>query len=437
MRWNETEIGGWGRVLRGESTLARPERQAHLRAILQQGPLPAIGNRRSYNDAPLNTGGRAIDMTRLDRILAFDPDSGVLEAEAGIRIGEIARLFAPRGWIPAVLPGTGLATLGGCIAQDVHGKSHHLDGSFGQHVQAVTLLQGGKRVVATPARNKALFRATMGGVGQTGVILSARIALARCPGTAMRVSESRVESWDAFIALLDRARAPHVVGWIDTAATGAALGRGILEEAEFSASRLPWPVKARRLGLDAPGFVISGPTVRAFNALYWRRVPPEGRIRTRPMADFFFPLDRIGDWNRLYGKRGLYQFQAVVPPSGAEALRLMLERVARAGLASPLAVLKRMGPGRAGHLSFPMEGYSLALDFPARPGARALVEALGQSTLEAGGRLYLAKDALATPGMIREMYPERAEWAAICARHDPQGALETDLTRRLQLRSET
>ncbi|HHL21798.1 MAG TPA: FAD-binding oxidoreductase [Aliiroseovarius sp.] len=437
MRWKETDYAGWGRVLRAHGELARPERVAGLRAILEEAPAPAIGNRRSYNDAPLNSGGRAIDMTRLDRILSFDAEAGVVEAEAGIEIGELARLFAPRGWIPTIMPGTGRATLGGCIAQDVHGKAHHVDGSFGQHVLSVTLLQGDRRVVATPRRNKALFRATMGGVGQTGVILSARIAMTPCPGTMVRVTETRAENWDAFIELLDTSTAPYVVGWIDTTTTGDHLGRGILEEGEFSASLEPWPARARAVPFDAPGFVISNPTVKLFNALYYKRVPAEGRIAERPIPEFFFPLDKIHDWNRLYGKRGFYQFQTVLPVDQSDTLRGMLERIARSGLSSPLAVLKRMGPGRAGHLSFPMEGYTLALDFPAREGARALIEELNQTTLEAGGRLYLAKDALATPEMIREMYPERAEWAAICAKHDPGGALETDLTRRLNLRSET
>ncbi len=435
MRWKETEITGWGRTARAHVALARPERHADLAAALSEGMLPAIGMRRSYNDAPLNAGGRAIDMTRLDRILSFDPEAGVVEAEAGIRIGELARILAPQGWIPTIMPGTGLATLGGCIAQDVHGKAHHVDGSFGQHVDSVTLLQAGGRVTASPGRNKALFRATMGGVGQTGVIVSARIRLTRSPGTAVRVHERRAGDWDEHIALLDACRAPYVVGWIDATATGAALGRGIVEEGELSSGRPQWPARRRAVPLDAPSFALSSPVVRLFNAAYFRRIPPEGRIGEKPIPEFFFPLDRLMNWNRLYGKRGFYQFQAVVPLAGAEALRAMLERVARAGMASPLAVLKRMGPGRAGHLSFPMEGYTLALDIPARKGAVALIEELNRMTLEAGGRLYLAKDALATPQMIAAMYPERAAWAEICERHDPEHALETDLVRRLQLRS--
>ncbi len=435
MRWKETEYAAWGRVLKAHGELARPERVSALKAVLEEGLVPAIGNRRSYNDAPLNSGGRAIDMTRLDRILSFDPEAGVVEAEAGVQIGELARIFAPKGWIPTIMPGTGMATLGGCIAQDVHGKAHHVDGSFGQHVLSVTLLQGERRVVATPTRNKALFGATMGGVGQTGVILSAKIRMTPCPGTSVRVTETRAENWDQFIALLDKSTAPYVVGWIDAAAKGAALGRGILEEGTLATGHEPWPRKARKVPLDAPGFLLSAPVVRLFNSAYYKRVPAEGRIVERPIPEFFFPLDKIHDWNRLYGKRGFYQFQNVVPLDEVETLRRIVEKIAESGLASPLAVLKRMGPGRAGPMSFPMEGYTLALDFPARAAARPLIEELERMTLEVGGRLYLAKDALADEAMIKAMYPEHAAWAAICDKADPERHLQTDLTRRLNLRS--
>ena len=435
MRWKETDYAGWGRVQKAHGQTARPERVRALTAALDEGLVPAIGNRRSYNDAPLNSGGRVIDMTRLDRILSFDEKTGVLEAEAGVEIGELARIFAPKGWIPTIMPGTGKATLGGCIAQDVHGKAHHVDGSFGQHVLSVTLLQGTRRVVATPTRNKALFAATMGGVGQTGVILSAKIRMTPCPGTMVRVTETRAENWDAFIALLDGSNAPYVVGWIDAAAKGEALGRGILEEGTFSAALEPWPKKARKVPLDAPNFAISTPVVKLFNTAYYKRVPAEGRIVERPIPEFFFPLDKIHDWNRLYGKRGFYQFQCVVPLAEVATLRAMVEKIAASGLASPLAVLKRMGPGRAGPMSFPMEGYTLALDFPARKGVVELIGDLQMMTAEVGGRLYLAKDALADGEMIKAMYPEHAEWAAVCDKADPERALETDLTRRLNLRS--
>ncbi|MCB2111421.1 MAG: FAD-binding oxidoreductase [Defluviimonas sp.] len=437
MLWKTADYAGWGRALVARGEIARPERQSTLAALLAEGLAPAIGMRRSYGDAALNGGGRVIDMTRLDRFRGFDPETGILDVEAGARIGDIAAAFAPRGWLPAVMPGTGLATVGGCIGQDVHGKNHHNVGSFCQHVVSLTLRSARGVVEVTPDRTADLFRATAGGLGQTGVILSARLRLLPRRGDVMVVTERRVEGWDEFLALLDASQATYTVGWIDATARGAALGRGILEEGETGSGLLPKRGQARRVPFDAPRFALAGPVVRAFNTAYYRRVPETGRTVVKPIADFFFPLDKIHDWNRLYGKRGFHQFQCVVPVAEAPALRAMLEEIAGSGLASPLAVLKRMGPGRAGHLSFPMEGYTLAVDFPNRSEARELIRGLESETLSARGRLYFAKDSLARGTDVAAMYPELAAWRKLVARADPEGALATDLVRRLSLRSAT
>ncbi|UWP97465.1 FAD-binding oxidoreductase [Aliiroseovarius crassostreae] len=434
MSWKTTEYSGWGRVLKAAGELARPERAHALVAASREGG-PAIGNCRSYGDAPLNSDGRAIDMTRMNRIIAFEAQTGQVTVEAGMTIGDLAHVFAPQGWIPAVLPGTGFATIGGCIAQDVHGKNHHNTGSFGQHVLSVTLVQNGTRVVATPEINPDLFRATMGGIGQTGVIAEATLQLKPCPGDLMMVTEQRASGWDQHIALLDASTASYCVGWIDATATGAALGRGIVEEAELAKGLLPRAKSPKSVPRDAPHWALSAPVVRSFNAAYFRRVPKSGKSSVKRIDDFFFPLDKIHDWNRLYGKRGFYQFQNVVPLDQVDILKEMLARIADAGLASPLAVLKRMGTGRAGHLSFPMEGYTLAVDFPARDGAETLIAQLERMTVQAKGRLYLAKDALATGAAIKAMYPEHGDWAQIADAADPERRLETDMTRRLDLRN--
>ncbi len=435
MRWKTVETTGWGRALRATSETARPERVSALTAILSETPAPAFGNCRSYGDACLNDGGRAIDMTRLDRFLAFDEATGVLEVEAGLTIGEIARVMAPRGWLPAVMPGTGFATVGGAIAMDVHGKNHHQAGSFGQHVVSLQLIAGGKAQKVSPRGKTArLFRATAGGLGQTGVIVSAELQLLRCKGDVVMVTEQRAEDFDAFVALLDRSDATYSVGWIDATARGEALGRGILEEAETGAGLVPAPKPSKTVPMDAPRFALSPPVVRAFNSAYYRRVPRDGRTVVKPIGEFFFPLDRIHDWNRLYGKRGFYQFQCVVPPDQVESLRDMLARISASGLASPLAVIKRMGDGRAGYMSFPMQGYTLAVDFRAVPAAARLIATLEDLTAKAGGRIYLAKDALLSGDKVRAMYPEWADWAKAAAKADPDGALATDLVRRLGLR---
>lgn len=435
MRWKEADYAGWGRALTAHGEIARPERRRTLEDILKDALVPAIGMRRSYGDAALNNGGRAIDMTRLDRMISFDPETGILHVEAGARVGEIASAFAPRGWLPAVMPGTGFATVGGCIAQDVHGKNHHHAGSFCQHVVSLTLRNDQGTVEVSPDKTPDLFRATAGGLGQTGVIVSARLQLLACKGDVMVVTERRVEGWDEFLGLLDTSEATYTVGWIDATAKGAKLGRGILEEGETGSGLVPKRVTYRKVPFNAPRFALSGPIVRAFNGAYYRRVPDTGRTVVKPISDFFFPLDKIHDWNKLYGKRGFHQFQCVVPLESAPALRDMLAEIADSGLASPLAVLKRMGPGRAGYLSFPMEGYTLAVDFPNRAEARELIKKLEDHAADAGGRIYFAKDSLARGTDIRGMYPELADWQAAVAKADKEGALATDLVRRLSLRS--
>src|SRR5690606_9611925 len=213
MLWKTADYAGWGRALRATGEIARPERRRALDDILKDGLAPAVGMRRSYGDAALNTGGRVIDMTRLDRMLSFDGETGELSVEAGVRVGDIAQAFAPRGWLPAVMPGTGFATVGGCIAQDVHGKNHHNIGSFCQHVVSLTLRQGDRTIEVGAGSD--LFRATAGGLGQTGIILAARLRLMPCKGDIMMVTEQRVHGFEEFLSMLDASNAAYSVGWID------------------------------------------------------------------------------------------------------------------------------------------------------------------------------------------------------------------------------
>ncbi|SIN80198.1 FAD-binding oxidoreductase [Vannielia litorea] len=428
MSWKKTTWTGWGRVLSATGELARPERSAALAALATEGP--AIGNARSYGDAALVSEGRAVIMARLDKILDFDAAEAVIHVEAGATISDLARILAPRGFLPAVMPGTGFATVGGCIAMDVHGKNHHGAGSFGQHVTEITLATG---KVLTP--QDPLFAATVGGLGQTGPIGSARLRLLRAKVDVMMVTERRAENLESFLDLLDESEATYTVGWIDATATGESLGRGILEEGETGAGLVPSAKRGRRVPFNAPGWALAAPVVRLFNKLYYSRVPAAGRTLVKPIDDFFFPLDRIHDWNRLYGSQGFHQFQCVVPVTARGTLRSMLEAIASSGLASPLAVLKRMGAGRAGHLSFPMEGYTLAVDFRNRTGTRGLIQELIAETKAAGGRIYFAKDSVARAEDIPGMYPELSDWAAAVNAADPEHRYETDLTRRLSLRS--
>ncbi|OUD08887.1 FAD-linked oxidase [Marivivens niveibacter] len=426
MQWKTDTYAGWGRALTATGELARPERSRNITA---EGP--AIGNRRSYGDAPLNSDGKATDMSRMNRIIGFE--DGIVHVEAGVTLGELTRIYAKKGYMPTVMPGTGFATVGGAIGMDVHGKNHHHAGSFGQHVTEITLRTADGDKTITPA-DDTLWRATIGGLGQTGVILSAKLKLTPISGGQMQVTETRAANWEQHIERLDASTAPYCVGWIDATAKGDAMGRGIIEEAEVTSGDYEAPKGGKKVPLDAPSFALSKPIVKLFNTAYYNRVPAEGRTVNRSFEQFFFPLDKVQDWNKLYGKRGFHQFQCVVPTNQVDALKAMLNAIAESGLASPLAVLKRMGPGRGGMMSFPMEGYTLAVDFPARDAAKDLIKELITLTAAAEGRIYFAKDSMATPAAIAGMYPEQTDWADAVNAADPDLTFATDLTRRLNLR---
>jgi len=434
MTWKTTTYSGWGRAMKATGELARPETAATLDAVAGEGP--AIGMRRSYGDTALNSGGRAIDMTRMDRFLDFNETSGELTVEAGVRLGDIARVFAPKGWLPAVLPGTGFATVGGAIANDVHGKNHHILGTFGQHVAAITMIQNGKQVTITPEKNAAMFQATVAGLGQTGIITSAKLKLMAAKGDLMMVTERRVNNWDEQLDALTTAKSPYTVGWIDATASGADFGRGIVEEGETGFGIVPKRGRSRSFPFEAPSFATSRAIVKMFNAAYLRRVPVSGRTTAKPISDFYFPLDRILDWNKGYGKAGFHQFQCVVPLTEVNALKAIMERIVAAGIAMPPTVIKRLGAGSAGMMSFPIEGWTLAVDFPNRGQSAALIDELHGMTERAGGRVYLAKDSLLKPERVRVMYPELAAWAKIAKKADPKGKLITDMVRRLKLRED-
>ncbi|MGQ0662667.1 MAG: FAD-binding protein [Pseudomonadota bacterium] len=448
MNWTEMALTGWGRSSTSLALACRPERQAEIEvAVASAGPAGIIarGGGRAYGDAALNGGGRALLTARLDRILAFDAASGETVCEPGVSFRDLIDVFGPRGFMAPASPGTAFATVGGAVAADVHGKNHDRHGSFGDHVRWIdlTLADGTTRRIS-PDDDPELFAATLGGMGLTGIMR--RVCFRLLPGAAMvAVKERRLADLDAFLAAFADIRdtAAFSVGWIDALAGGAALGRGILETAAFAPGA---PAGGARLGrrpavpIDLPGFVLSPLAVRALNAAYFHRVPAGGRERLRPFAKFLYPLDALGDWNRIYGRRGFYQFQCVLPDASAPAglARLMdeIQRARAAGdaCASPLAVLKTLGSEGSGHLSFPMRGFTLALDFPRRPGAEDLLGRLEAIVRERGGRIYLAKDAALSPAGLRAMYPRLARFEAVLGRVDPHARFSSDLARRLALK---
>jgi decaprenylphospho-beta-D-ribofuranose 2-oxidase len=450
-RWADKELMGWGRVWRARNLAARPERMAELPGILGDirdekiadgnggASLLAYGAGRSYGDAALNSAGRSVIMSRLDRFLEFDPASGRLVVEAGATFADVIATFLPRGFMPPVAPGTGFATLGGGIANDVHGKNHHQVGSLGQHLEWFDLrLPGGELRRVEPERDEALFRATLGGVGLTGIVERLCLRLKRVPSNAVLVRKQRIRDLDHYFQAFadEQNKGEYVVGWIDALARGRNTGRGILESASPAAEGLDAkPRRIKRVPFDFPDFALNSLSVRAFNELYYRRCPARGYEEARRYPKFLFPLDALSDWNRIYGKRGFHQFQCVVPfEEGGTALRKMLELIARSGQGSFLAVLKAMGREGVGYMSFPRPGYTLALDFPNARGARELIARLEGICSDHGGRTYLAKDSTLSPESLRAMYPDLGRFQEVLAQIDPSGRMTSDLARRLKLK---
>ncbi len=447
-------LSGWGRLpVPGREVCSEDLPTLARRSVLTRG----LG--RAYGDSALPPPGTLeVAGSRLaDRILAFDPTTGLLRAEAGLSLAELVRLFLPRGWFVPVTPGTRFVTLGGMVAADVHGKNHHRDGTIGRHVTRLGMcLASGARVECSREEEPELFRATVGGMGLTGHILEVELRLARVPSPWIWAESFPVADVEGFVAALKESGAgwPFTVGWIDCLSRGrggrlGGLGRGILTRGRWAlpdeAPAAP-PRERRRLTvpLVAPGWLLNPWTVRAFNALYYGRTRLWGRRRTRRGVvhpePFFYPLDAIGHWNRLYGPRGFTQYQCVLPeeaPGGpAAAARRFLDLLTRAGReaggASFLCVIKDCGAEGEGVLSFPRPGISIAVDLPVRDRTRELVAALNELVLAEGGRIYLAKDAFTRAEHFRAMEGERlAEFEAIRRRYDPEGRLASAQSVRL------
>ena len=382
-------------------------------------PAPGVtllpfGNGRSYGDSCLNVGGGLIETRALDRFISFDRDTGVLACEAGVLLLDILRLAVPAGWFLSVVPGTCYATVGGAIANDVHGKNHHRAGSFGRHVRRFELLRSdGMRLTCSPTTNSEWFAATVGGLGLTGIVTWAELQLRPIQGPCMDVESIRFANLQEFFALSAQAenRYEYTVAWIDCLSRGKQLGRGILECANHAPDMAPAGLPSERtmaVPFSLPVSLVNTVSLRIFNTLYYYR--QRGRVKHRKdyFQRFFFPLDRILHWNRLYGRAGFYQYQCVVPQAVAQqATAELLETIARSGLGSFLAVLKCFGsPASPGMLSFPREGVTLALDFPNRGAAlERLFEALDRIVSAAGGTLYPAKDGRMPGTLFRSGYP--------------------------------
>lgn len=373
---------------------------------------------RSYGDVGLNAGNALLVARYLDRILKFNPETGLIRCEAGFALAQLLEFCVPRGWFPPVLPGTKFVTVGGAIANDIHGKNHHVAGTFGCHVPRFELVRSdGTRIICSADKNPDNYAATIGGLGLTGLITWAEIQLRPIRNPLIAYTGTKFRGLEEFLALSSASKAEYTVAWLDTVATGANFARGIFMEGDHSAAhepsdsplvagkpaRLPFPI-------DLPEIALNRFTVGIFNQAFFHKQLRHRVQRFVHFDPFFFPLDAIHNWNRMYGKSGLLQFQCVVP---AEAMPEMLKVVSAAGLASFLAVLKVFGNVTSpGMMSFPKPGWTVALDFPIRGEQTfALFDRLAAMTLDAGGRLYPAKDARMTASQFQRFYPQWREFA--------------------------
>jgi decaprenylphospho-beta-D-ribofuranose 2-oxidase len=443
-------LTGWGRIAPSTSELAEPAGDAEAAALLRTAGGGAIprGLGRSYNNAAQCAGGLVVSTARFNRILSLDPATGVALCEAGVSLEQLMVAGLPHGWFVPVSPGTRQVTVGGAIAADVHGKNHHVAGSFARHVRQFSLLlPSGDRRTVTPEDDPALFWATAGGMGLTGLITQAAVQLKRVPTALVKVETVRTADIDETMRVLAEhdAKYGYTVAWSDSTATGARLGRSVITSGDFAtAADLPASVRdtpfafdpRARLSVPAvfPPGLLNQYSVRLANEVWYRKAPKRRADEIQTIGQFFHPLDGVRNWNRVYGPGGFRQYQYVLPFGQEAAVRRSFEMVSSLPAPSFVTVLKRFGAADPGLLSFPGPGWTLALDFPARTrGLLPLLDRLDRLVIDHGGRVYLAKDSRVTRTSFEAMYPRVAEFRRIRGEIDPDGLLVSDLSRRLSL----
>ncbi|WP_116998509.1 FAD-binding protein [Desertimonas flava] len=447
-------LTGWGGTAASATEVVRASggdlagllgvvRSASRRGVIARG----LG--RSYGDSAQNGGGLAVELEQGPETINIDARTATATVGAGVSIDDLLRASVPAGLFVPVTPGTRFVTVGGAIASDIHGKNHHVDGTFGRHVRSLRLLLAdGDVVELSPDQRPDLFWATVGGMGLTGIILEATVAMLPIETSRCTVDTERVADLDSLLAHMDADDDAfrYSVAWIDPMASGRSLGRSILTRGDHArVDELPPRQVAGALEYR-PGHlatippVVPGPgvmnhaTISAFNEMWYRKAPRRRVGQIMSIPQFFHPLDAVGHWNRLYGRRGFVQYQFVVPFGEETALRNVIERLADARAPSFLAVLKRFGAANPAPLSFPRPGWTLAVDVPAATsGLAELLTELDRLVLDAGGRHYLAKDSATTPEAIRRGYPRLGEWRTIRDAADPIGRWVSDQSRRLRL----
>jgi len=441
---------GWGGGDRVQAQLIRPERLEDLPAALElihhRAPHQAIprGMGRSYGDAAQLVGGIVLETTHL-KGFELDAERGTVTASAGVSLAELLERLVPAGWMLPVLPGTQHVSVGGAIAGDIHGKSHGADGTFGAHVEELELLtSSGELRRLTPEREG--FSATLGGMGLTGVIASARIRLRRVGSALLSVDCDRVDDLDHALAALDAPGGRYRVAWLDL--LGSHPGRGVVTRADHLPAEAAPPDRDGHATVPGratvparatvprwwPGLVLRPSAVHAYNELRFRRTPRRRRGRVESIGEHMFPLDALTSWPRLYGARGFIQYQLVVPRGAERALQVVIERLRAARIPTYLAVLKDFGDANGAPLSFPIAGWTLALDIPRSvPRLYEVLDGLDDLVAQAGGRVYLSKDSRMRPEALAAMYPRLDEWRAARDRLDPERVWRSDLATRTRL----
>ena len=446
MSFTQTEkIAGWGNYPVAESFVVTPGNKADFINIPAGHKRIARGLGRSYGDQAINANNYVALCSKLNHFIAWDETTGILECEAGISLEEIISVFAPKGWLPMICPGTKFVTVGGAIANDIHGKAHHVDGSFVNCVLSFKiLLANGTTVEASRSEQEDLFWANFGGLGLLGIIISAKLKLRRVESTYFKQKSVVIKNLDHMLEALEEYDHDYnySVAWIDALAKGNKLGSGVLTLGNAAKlNELPEKLQADPLKIHSkgklsvpfflPSFTLNSFTVRILNrVIAFVQNSPKEFVH---YEKFFFPLDAINNWNRGYGKRGFIQYQFVIPEeNGKKNLAEILEMIAGSGCTPFLNVFKRMGDGQ-GILSFPFKGYTLAIDFPVTPALKTFTPKLDAKVLAAGGRLYLGKDALLEEKMFKDMYPQHTEWLAIKQKYDPTDVFNSNISRRLGL----
>ena len=430
-------ICGWGRYPTMEAELLLPQTNSDCARLMDDAPscIPR-GQGRSYGDSA--NAALVLQSTYLNHYIQFDPSLGLLTCEAGVTIREILDLIVPRGWFIPVTPGSSYVSIGGAIASDVHGKNHHGSGTFSQHIiEMQMMLASGEIVTVSATQLPDLFAATCGGMGLTGMILSATLRLMPIQSSQIEQKTMQASCLEAVCAgFEENADSTYSVAWIDCIATGPKLGRSLLMLGEHAvAGGLDVaPQKPLNVPVDAPDLLLNQQFIQIFNTLYYQKARLSNSQQRLSYGSYFYPLDQIANWNRLYGKAGFIQYQFVLPSAvGVQGLRSILKTIAASGKGSFLAVLKAFGEHNANYLSFPMAGYTLALDFKVSPEVIALVKRLDAMVMDMGGRIYLSKDALMSESTFKATYPQWEQFEAVRAKYGAIGKFASQQSKRLGL----